>query len=272
MKRGRSYDWIPLWVKKWLWGSTRHELKHDERAIFIDLLALASQDDGYIRASETIPYPLYQLAGMLQAEPELVQRTIDKCLREDIKKLERKENGTLYIINWEEYCLAPGYKRAVTASTKADTASPKAVTAATSLYKYKSQYLSLSFIQEHKNVLTEEQIKPSNNARRLVAELIILMERNDPRSRTLRNLTERRREAWEREAWRIVALDGYTFEQALWLLRWCQEDAFWRGNILSMPKFREKFDQLKLHAARKHGPSAAYEWLKEKREKEEKIK
>ncbi len=32
---------------------------------------------------------------------------------------------------------------------------------------------------------------------------------------------------------------------------WCQSDEFWRGNILSMPKLREKYDQLKLQAARK---------------------
>lgn len=38
--------------------------------------------------------------------------------------------------------------------------------------------------------------------------------------------------------------------QAEKLLRWCQKDEFWRGNILSMPKFREKYDQLLLQAKR----------------------
>jgi hypothetical protein len=28
------------------------------------------------------------------------------------------------------------------------------------------------------------------------------------------------------------------------VLRWSQADEFWRSNILSMPKFREKFGQL----------------------------
>jgi hypothetical protein len=32
------------------------------------------------------------------------------------------------------------------------------------------------------------------------------------------------------------------------MIRWCQADEFWRGNILSMPKLREKYDQLRLKA------------------------
>lgn len=30
------------------------------------------------------------------------------------------------------------------------------------------------------------------------------------------------------------------------LIRWCQGDSFWRSNILSLPKFREKYDTLRL--------------------------
>lgn len=33
-------------------------------------------------------------------------------------------------------------------------------------------------------------------------------------------------------------------------IRWCQADEFWRGNILSAVKLREKYDQLRLQAAR----------------------
>lgn len=38
--------------------------------------------------------------------------------------------------------------------------------------------------------------------------------------------------------------------QAERLLRWSQRDEFWRGNILSLPKFRAQYDQLLLHAKR----------------------
>lgn len=36
------------------------------------------------------------------------------------------------------------------------------------------------------------------------------------------------------------------------LIRWCQASSFWRGNILSMPKFRDQYDTLRLQALREH--------------------
>lgn len=47
--------------------------------------------------------------------------------------------------------------------------------------------------------------------------------------------------------------DGRDPVQAERLLRWSQNDEFWRSNILSMPKFRAKYDQLLLTAKRKGG-------------------
>lgn len=40
--------------------------------------------------------------------------------------------------------------------------------------------------------------------------------------------------------------DGWDFEKAETIVRWCQADEFWRANVLSMPTLREKFDQLRL--------------------------
>jgi len=110
MKRGISYAWFPLWIDKWLWGSTRHELNHEERAIFVDLLALAAKDDGFIRANETTPYPIEQLAGMLQASKELVSNTISKCIK--YGKLIEKE-GIYFVNNWNEYRLSQRHKKRV---------------------------------------------------------------------------------------------------------------------------------------------------------------
>lgn len=48
--------------------------------------------------------------------------------------------------------------------------------------------------------------------------------------------------------------DGRTVEQVTAAIRWCQADEFWRSNILSMSKLREKYDQIRLDAERKRGP------------------
>jgi hypothetical protein len=66
--------------------------------------------------------------------------------------------------------------------------------------------------------------------------------------------------AWLTDARLLLDKDGRELEAASRLMRWCQEDSFWRSNILSMPKFRSKYDQLRLaansqQASRKQTPT-----------------
>lgn len=56
---------------------------------------------------------------------------------------------------------------------------------------------------------------------------------------------------WKDSARLLLDKDGRSLDEAKALLDWCQRDEFWRGNILSMPKFREKYDQLRLQRDRK---------------------
>jgi len=55
---------------------------------------------------------------------------------------------------------------------------------------------------------------------------------------------------WRESARRLLDIDGRTEQQVHSAIDWCQGDEFWRSNILSMPKLREKYDQLRLAAAR----------------------
>lgn len=48
----------------------------------------------------------------------------------------------------------------------------------------------------------------------------------------------------------LLDRDGKTVEQVEAAIRWCQADEFWRANVLSMSKLREKYDTLRLQAAR----------------------
>ncbi len=56
---------------------------------------------------------------------------------------------------------------------------------------------------------------------------------------------------WLDAARLMLDADGRDLEKAARLIRWCQDDEFWRSNILSMPKFREKYDQLRLAAEKR---------------------
>lgn len=54
--------------------------------------------------------------------------------------------------------------------------------------------------------------------------------------------------AWRTEARLLLDKDERELATAIRLMDWCQSDSFWRANILSMPKFRAKYDQLRLAA------------------------
>ena len=62
-------------------------------------------------------------------------------------------------------------------------------------------------------------------------------------------------ERWRTEARRLIDIDGRTPDQIIRAIDWCQSDAFWRANVLSMPKLREKYDQLRLAAEREQAQS-----------------
>jgi len=65
---------------------------------------------------------------------------------------------------------------------------------------------------------------------------------------------------WRDSARLLIDKDNRTFDQVMTCIDWCQSDEFWRGNIMSMPKLRSQYDQLRL-AALKKKPEAQRERL-----------
>jgi len=108
-KRLSEKPWFPFWADKWIFGSMRLECTIEERAIWIDLLALASKDDGHIRANEDTPYLLRQLAGIFNIPEETLKSAIEKFI--ELKKMARSNTGTLYITTWDKYQLSESYDR-----------------------------------------------------------------------------------------------------------------------------------------------------------------
>ncbi|MCB9377109.1 MAG: helix-turn-helix domain-containing protein [Microthrixaceae bacterium] len=56
--------------------------------------------------------------------------------------------------------------------------------------------------------------------------------------------------AWRDAARRLIDLDGRTETQIAAAIDWCQDDEFWRTNVLSMPTLRKQYDRLRLAAQR----------------------
>lgn len=99
--------------------------------------------------------------------------------------------------------------------------------------------------KENKNSLSREF---EDIDKQLVQLLIDLMQENDPNSSIIRDLTEKRQQTWLNACRLLREKNKRSPELIEKVIRFSQADNFWKGNILSMPKLREQFNQLFLKA------------------------
>jgi len=62
---------------------------------------------------------------------------------------------------------------------------------------------------------------------------------------------------WRDAARLMLDNDKRTEAQVHKAIDWCQDDGFWRRNVMSMPKLREKYDRLRLQAKEEQDQDAA---------------
>lgn len=53
---------------------------------------------------------------------------------------------------------------------------------------------------------------------------------------------------WKDDARLLIDRDKRDLDEAHRLIDWCQDDSFWKSNILSMSKFRKQYDQIRMKA------------------------
>lgn len=63
-------------------------------------------------------------------------------------------------------------------------------------------------------------------------------------------------QTWRNSARLLIDRDGYTPDQILYVARYATGDEFWKSNILSLPKLREKFEALKIKAQAHNNPQS----------------
>jgi uncharacterized protein YjaZ len=83
---------------------------------------------------------------------------------------------------------------------------------------------------------------------RLTQLLIDLMQKNNPESSTLKHLTEKKQTDWMNQCRLLREADNRTEADIEKVIRFSQGDSFWKNNVLSMPKLREKWDTLWMKA------------------------
>lgn len=95
----------------------------------------------------------------------------------------------------------------------------------------------------------------SPDKRDLALSLVLVLEilKNNPRH-GLGRLTpaekDKKLSKWANHVRLMREVDGHSEDEIRTVIRWCQADSFWRGNIMSTEKLREKWDSLVAQMAR----------------------
>jgi hypothetical protein len=112
---------------------------------------------------------------------------------------------------------------------------------------------AMAEVEEEKELTTKK--KTSSSSRRQspprpdVEELCQrLLDRVTANGATRARITEK----WRTDARLLLDRDDRTLDQSLRLIDWATDHDFWASVVLSMPKFREKYDQLLMQARREH--------------------
>jgi len=124
-----------------------------------------------------------------------------------------------------------------------------------------------SKIEQHKKTISKKTKETSElegehraDVEELCAALSSMMVENGCKRP---NITKR----WKDAARLLIDLDERPMAEVVSVLTWSQRDEFWRGVIRSMPKFREKYDTLRLQSEGKRQQVAAapevMDWLRE---------
>lgn len=57
-------------------------------------------------------------------------------------------------------------------------------------------------------------------------------------------------QTWADDFRKLIELDGKSVDNVRLVIQWSQQDSFWKSNILSAKKLREKYDQLKVQCGK----------------------
>jgi len=104
-------DWFSVNAKGWLQGTIRTQLSCEERSVWIDLLAVASEcrvRDGRLMHGKGSPMSRQYISDILQVPLELLNSVIEKCgqdpnANDDKHRIEILEDGTIFITNFVKY-------------------------------------------------------------------------------------------------------------------------------------------------------------------------
>lgn len=267
MGKQKRYYWLKM-PKNFF---DRHDTKLIKKRLgpeallcYTHLVTESIDHEGQLRFSEDIPYSLDDLADICGTDLEIVEKLFD--LLKSKKLIEIWDDGTVYIpftagrIGSEsesaERVRKYREKKKVLQSNDNVTNSNTQVTKCnTELEKELEKELESDNNINSNNSMSEKSKKKSNDKKPdpsfdEKSEQFVLSDylrhcilNNNP---TAKVPNDKDLQKWAYEVDKMMRLDHRTYNQIETNIMKCQYDDFWKKNILSMKKLREKFDTITL--------------------------
>ena len=233
-----SKPWFKISTDKWLDGSTRRELTDAERARWIDLLALCARYEGkYASTSGVINMTSSDLAWFWHEDES-----------ETLKLLSRMEacgkikviNGHIEVINWQKYNPHHEEIRRLERNNNSCEDLCEDVRTCADLCEHMPTLPENQNQNQIKNNTQNQKQKYSETSEpfRLASYLLWKIRENNS------GFKEPDIQKWAHNIDLMIRVDKRDADDIVQVIDWCQSDDFWKVNILSTQKLRDKYDNL----------------------------
>jgi hypothetical protein len=261
---------------RWYDG-TRHNRKYryltpEGKVLFATLMELANETqgnvtwNGYIRFTETELYTDEQLADEARLPVEKIRPCLDAMKR--VNFIEETEQG-IRVLKWRErqYKTDSSTDRVRKYRDKkrdgnGDETLPKnsneqGETVPVTPPEYRVQ----SADNISSSPTTRKRVLPDVDSYAYILSTLLrtLILQNNPNARVPPD-TPAGLASWSSDVDKLFRIDNHTVAEVDRIIRWSQNDSFWRANILSGKTLRKQFDKLVLRAAERAPVSTPKPW------------
>lgn len=244
IKRDRKLRRLPV-AHRWVW-------------VVLMALAKESPSEGRLLLSEDLPITVEDIADEAAIDTEEVEQAIERFKEQNMI---HEEDGVYVLTNWDDRQFVSDTstervrkyrqrkKETLLKRSGNDEVTPPDTDTDTETDTEKDKRSCPNSANPDDNSSPNEKPKPS---KKFSEEHIQLAEHlknrilaNKPDARVPESL-----DSWADTFRLMVERDGRSCQQIAAVIDWCQNNDFWRANILSASKLREKFDQLELQMQR----------------------
>ena len=233
--------------------------------VWIRLLTLAGKtnDDGRIYIDRDIQYTEEILSTLFNKPLNTIRLALDTLKR---FKMINTDDGVIVISNWEKHQNIEGMTRLKiqNAERQKRFRDRKKIEQLNleELENRDSHVTPTLHITSHHAIEVEEEVEvqeedikdimSSKSVKRIYDDSSSYFQLSQYLfSKMLQNNPEAKKpnyQLWADDILKMVELDGRTPKQVQGMIDWSQSDEFWKTNILSAKKLREKYDQMKVTA------------------------